>query len=57
MTTLTTTPHRLDTPRTPAALDVLIRAKQKRIAAIQGWASAATMDRERAELARMEASK
>lgn len=53
--TLTTTPHRLDTPRTPATLAVLVRAKRARIAAIEGWASEATMERERRELAKLEA--
>ena len=52
MTTLTTTPHRLD--RAPVALDVLIRAKQARIVALEerGWVAAA--NRERAELAKLE---
>jgi hypothetical protein len=35
MTTLTTTPHRDATPRTPAALEVLIRAAERRIAALR----------------------
>lgn len=47
--------YRLDTPHTPATLATLIRAKQARIAAIEGWASAATMGRERTELAKLEA--
>jgi hypothetical protein len=55
MPTLTTTPHRDAMVRTPAGLDVLIRAKRARIAAIENWASPTTMERERAELAKLEA--
>jgi len=54
MPTLTTTPHRDATVRTPADVAVLIRAKKRRIEAIQGWASQVTMERERAELAKLE---
>jgi hypothetical protein len=53
--TLTTTPHRDAMVRTPATLDVLIRAKRARIEAIQGWATSQTVERERAELAKLEA--
>lgn len=53
--TLTTSPHQLDSQCPNVSRELLIAAKRRRIAAIEGWASPQTMERERAELATLEA--
>lgn len=51
-TALQTIPGRDMRPNVDLA--TLIAAKRRRIAALEGWASAETLDRERAELAKLE---